>query len=127
MTKKKVWRYYCDHCKKGSCGAASMIRHEARCIRNPLRVCGMCNHIEGKKAPLAELVQIARRFRSEPEDFVMGELREKALGCPVCILSAIIQARGRNPDPEDDFYVNFRYKDEVKNFWDIKNDAELAF
>lgn len=38
MKRKRVWRYYCDFCKKSGCGRAAMAWHEQRCINNPARV-----------------------------------------------------------------------------------------
>jgi hypothetical protein len=113
MTTKTVKRYYCDHCKKGGCSKPTMAKHEARCIKNPLRYCGFCEKGELHPAPLPELVA---------ELVAHGDieaLKKAADGCPACVLSAIVQSKvQRKPEDGDDGnWIQFDYKKEVAEFW----------
>jgi len=117
MRQKRVWRYYCDHCKKGGCGKAAMIKHELHCIKNPDRKCRMCDAGEVNQQPMAELT------RAYVEDGLQG-LRALAEGCPACMLSTIVQYRitpesGYDPDESEEF---FDYKAESVSWWSDVND-----
>lgn len=112
MRTKRVNRYYCDHCRKGSCGKASMVKHEQRCVRNPDRVCGFCRHAGHEQKPLPQLIE------SLSED--LKDIRTLAEDCPGCILAAIVQSGHQHPPDSEDpgFYYNFDFKAEVKTFWE---------
>lgn len=96
MKRKRVWRYYCDHCGKGGCSASHMTHHERHCTTNPKRECGMCQFM-GEVQPNGDTVRAA-----VPDVTGMGFLaaiaavkaalpaiREAANNCPVCILAAL--------------------------------------
>ena len=112
MRKKKVWRYYCDFCKKANCHGGAMKEHEAHCTNNPNRICRMCEVLETRHTPLEELVAILpdanmpdtrtneEVWRDRPQSpfnvalaQVFPLLRKKADGCPVCIFAALRQAK----------------------------------
>lgn len=102
MKQKKVWRYYCDHCKKSGCGKAAMAKHERHCLKNDARECRMCASLNGgTNLPMAELVEAAKQG--------LATLREVADGCPMCMLAAIIREQSRDCD---DFgtWIDTRFK-----------------
>ena len=104
MRTKLVTRYYCDHCSRGSLTKSSMVAHESRCFRNPNRKCELC----------VEVVECsATELNAAFAEGGLPLLREKAHGCPACILSALMQ--GSAGDSED--WHDFDYKKE-KEAWD---------
>jgi len=111
MRTKRVLRYYCDHCRKGSCGKASMAKHEARCIHNPERTCGFCEIAGLATEPIADL-------KKALEDGDLAGVLEKSSGCPACVLAAIVQSRhGPHGSYGDgDRYFEFDYKAQVAKF-----------
>jgi len=124
MKRKKVWRYYCDYCGKGGCGAGAMAKHERRCTKNPKRECGFhigfC-FISEPSVPLDALKVIIRNSKVyevhvNPVDDMISvdmvddealrdSLLDAANGCPACVLAAIRQS-GIN-------LISFNYKEEV--------------
>lgn len=114
MKQRKVWRYYCDHCKKGGCGKAAMLKHESSCTRNPARVCRMCKHGGLTQQPIESLRE---------EVGSLDGLRKAARGCAACMLAAVMQEYpNRNLWAEESgIYVDFR--EEAKRFWDEVNRA----
>lgn len=113
MRKKLVKRYYCDHCSKGSFKEPSMRQHEYGCIRNPDRVCYLCESNRDYKT----LVQAAKANSSEDEwerRNIDGPTQLEALssmvdGCPACLLAVLRQA-------DVMAFEHFHYKDAV-NEW----------
>lgn len=122
MKSKKVWRYYCDHCKKSGCGKAAMLKHEASCCRNPGRVCRMC--VRGECAPLP-LPELAEHIHN------IDALRKAADGCPACMLAAVMQFvprqqpwSGSYEDTPPEQFADVDFKAEAARFWADVNDAE---
>lgn len=127
MRKKKVWRYYCDHCGKGGCGAHAIAKHEWGCIRNPSRTCGMCEKAEFEEKPMDDLIA----------SLVAGGLpglRQATTGCPACMLAAIVQERltrgikslsqlrdSDDYNAEAERYGEFSYAHERERFWKSVN------
>jgi hypothetical protein len=113
MKTKRVLRYYCDHCKKGGQRKDCIARHEIRCIRNPLRICGFCIH-DGRQS--GNLEQLIAALIDEGLD----ALREKANNCPGCILAAIAQSKilHKGDDEDGPVWIDFDYKKAVEEFWD---------
>lgn len=117
MRKKRVWRYYCDFCKKANCHAGAMKEHEVHCTNNPARVCRMCDVLETRHTPLEELIALLpdpdlpdtrtdeEMWSQKPSSLyvalleVLPLLRKQADGCPVCIFAALRQAK-MPPDKE---------------------------
>lgn len=125
MRKKKVWRYYCDHCNKGGCSGGCMKRHEASCCRNPSRVCGMCAAagIGPEQKPTPALVEAL----GGGDKAGVERLREAAQGCPACMLSAIIASDLQEPadlETGGGFHVEFDFKKERDEFWKEVNSAK---
>jgi hypothetical protein len=119
MKKKKVWRYYCDHCGKGGCSAGHMKQHEAGCTKNPTRVCRMCEAAEQEQPPITDLIAAARLDASAEDDGFCkcDNLRAAAHGCPACMLAG---ARLCGVD----CIFDFDYGIEHKRFWGPVNDAK---
>ena len=109
MRQKRVWRYYCEFCKKSGCSAYHMKRHEDRCTMNPDRKCGMCALVDEPQPDLAELIALLPTASWEQEsedngfqtlsyDFhdeltgAVVRLREAANNCPACIMAAVRQS-----------------------------------
>lgn len=131
MRRKKVWRYYCDHCNKGGCGAVAMAKHERRCTMNPNRECGFHIDLEIINEPQVSVEDLRKVLVKEYEkvsnmtcigdlesismedlENINNALLDAANGCPACALAAIRQenaARG-----EQIFGDGFNYKDEVE-------------
>lgn len=119
MRKKRVWRYYCDYCKKAGCSAGHMAAHEKHCCGNPERACRMCwMDVSGDVAqqPMADLVAA---FDREGLDGV----RTLAQGCPACMLAAMIVWRKQQPQSVRDSekaHPEFDFKKE-RNLWFSEN------
>lgn len=111
MRKKRVWRYYCDHCSKGRCQATAISGHELFCTKNPNRQCGMCKISEQPTPPMEQLkVALAQG---------LDNLLETAGHCPACTLAAIRQSGGTTGDYEWD------YQAACETFWqDLKVEQE---
>ncbi len=136
MKKVKRWRYYCDFCKKVGSQGPPMERHEKNCTMNPDRGCGMCDRLDNSfpepievlMAPLKELEVLRAelpRFSELREEtkVAIEKLREKAGGCPACMLAAIRQS-------QTPFIQGlFVYKEEVESFWKEvnENQANIEF
>lgn len=114
MTKKKVWRYYCEHCRRGGCSASSISEHEKRCIYNPVRNCGLCGAKSVSVAPHIDILN----------NEGLCALRN-ALDCPACILAAIVQTRKADKDHnrEEGCYDSFDYQKERDEFLNEKEAA----
>lgn len=124
-TRRQVWLYKCDFCKKANCSAPAMKRHEEHCTANPNRKCGMCEAKGGPEAPLAELISIAREdarkwFNAFTDEGMppanADRLRTAAGGCPACMLAAIRQG-GKAA------HWDFDFTEEAKSFWQDVNSA----
>lgn len=119
MRKKLVKRYYCDHCSKGSFKEPSMRQHEYGCIRNPDRVCYLCESSHDYKALCAEAVarstsngdetpiDDARTINGAKE---LGELSSMVDGCPACLLALLRQSKVMA-------FEHFVYKDEMVKWY----------
>lgn len=129
MTKRRVWRYKCDFCKKANCSSFAIANHEKGCTANPNRVCGMCKHGIGS-VPLADLIQILRDsgikngairyWTKEDRTKIQAQLeplREAAGDCPACMLAAIRQSEYAG-------YIEFDYKAQHEQFWKDVRDNE---
>lgn len=119
MRQRRVWRYYCDFCKKANCHAPAMRTHETHCTNNPNRICRMCDVLETNHTPLEELISLLpdpnmtdtrtdeEIWRGKPSPLyaalaeAMPILRSKANRCPVCVFAALRQ--GKIPADRDLF------------------------
>lgn len=102
--------YYCEHCKRHRMTAASMERHEMRCIYNPGRsMCGWCSKAPTYRAPApADRVP---GFLADPD---VERLRRELDGCPACMLAVVVQARRAGLHDEEAW--DFDYRAEVERF-----------
>jgi hypothetical protein len=126
MNKKKVWRYYCEFCKKSGCSAGHLKKHEKGCTANPNRECGLCRTAGLEQEPTAKLVSIL--MEKIPVEEQMKKLRDITENCPACILSAIRQSGLQHWDFDEDGIekgpnYNFDYKKEAALFWSEINAA----
>ena len=128
--------YYCDFCKKHYLLRPSMESHEKHCTKNPNRICRMCER--------TDINTIIPKYRIEvPEEwwkkdtigsgrFLPGEkydrirketkerieqLRDEVEGCPNCMFT-VIRCNGYEL-PVD---AQFDYQEELKKWWEIKNE-----
>lgn len=125
MKRKRVWRYYCDHCGKGGCSGGHMKRHEGSCCRNPLRVCRMCVYARLAQAQMPDLIEAL----GDGKDAGLKRLREATEGCPVCMLAAIIQSKLQRPEiPGEDngFHIEFDFKKEKEAFLHEANNVKYG-
>lgn len=125
MKEKLVKRFYCDHCGKGRFHRKAMAAHEDKCIYNPARICPLCVISDIPQSPMDDLILGFHASDSEGLD----KLRFMANNCPACILSAIVQGRRKvtvqvdnDRDVEMDEWVNFNYKDEMKDWYAMQSD-----
>lgn len=119
MRQKKVWRYYCDFCRKAGCGKPSIRDHEVHCTKNPDRVCGACVLGGVKQKPITELLAAF-------EDYSLDDLKVAANGCPACVLAALRQDP-RDRDPEEQLAIyEFDFKDEMGKWTDTHFELSLA-
>ena len=119
MKAVKRWRYYCDHCKKVGGHRHVIERHESSCVRNPNRICRMCQMMDVTQQP-TEALRVALRNGG------VASVREVAQGCPACILAAIVGSRnaliaqGNWDHPED--WSTFDFKKEMDSAMSECND-----
>ena len=123
MKQKKVWRYWCDFCKKGGCSASAMRTHELRCTLNPNRECRLCKTAGIRSAPLVGIIESARS--AEAGDAGWAVVMDAAKGCPVCAFAAIRLA-GRTPGMDEPKgraanAITFDLKKELADFWAHEN------
>lgn len=126
MRRKKVWRYYCDFCGKGGCGAGAMTKHEKRCTMNPNRKCGFHDeYIQEPQVSLDELRAILRNadvHSLEAEETLLNELLDAAHGCPACVLAAIRQENATRELGDGIRISGFDYHEEVKRVFSEANE-----
>jgi hypothetical protein len=124
MNRKRVWRYYCDFCKKAGCSAGHMASHEKGCTANPNRICRAHDRLSDHQPqrPIGELVLVLHGKNPTEE---VEALRELTGGCPMCMLAAIRQC-GRQVAADEDgpgFGFPFEFKKELEKAWDNANEA----
>jgi hypothetical protein len=108
--------YYCEHCKRHRIKPEAILRHEPRCIYNPLRSeCGW--HKGLKPAAPADLALV---FKDDPD---VEWLRKMADGCPACMLAAVVQARRLGL--HDEYAWEFDYRAEVDRFREAERYADV--
>jgi|ERR1044072_785675 hypothetical protein len=105
MRKRRVWRYYCDFCKKANCSAHATSEHEKHCTMNPERQCRMC-----KWQPRAKKLSVADLKKELEVSFARLRFMVQ---CPACILAAIKQS---GKSPYDDYH--FEYGKEAEAYWE---------
>ena len=138
MRRKKVWRYYCEFCKKANCSGSSIKKHEERCTLNPNRYCGFCHISELTQPDLQEAIKLL----PEPEVHIkiiedeygkdisydglekatkeaLPKLREFVENCPACIMAALRQKGIPVPLARD-----FDFKAESAGVWADFNEAQ---
>lgn len=134
MEKKKVWRYYCDFCKKSNCSGAAMSKHEKHCTSNPDRECRMCETPRDYRE-LAKIMPERKIERIVGDGLSWGGYMEKWLneteckgkvkdvwdsveGCPICAWT-VFKIAGHNPFD----YMNL--KSETEKWFQAKNEEAL--
>jgi len=129
MITKRVNRYYCEHCKKANCSAASISRHEKACTMNPNRACRMCAMRNLEQREMSDLLVILPNPNIIENDDIltltnvgeveekMGELREATEGCPACILATLRQKE--IPVPA---ISSFNFTEECNEWWSLFNE-----
>ncbi len=137
MIRKKVWRYYCEFCKKSGGSGGHIKKHELHCTLNPDRKCGMCNLAGEDPEKIDVLLSILpdpKKYKM-PDGFgffewpglakeveeVMPELREKTQGCPVCIMAALRQKGISVP-----MITTFDYKEESEIWLSEANEQSMS-
>lgn len=110
--------YYCSHCKRHRLTSQSILKHEPRCIYNPLRnKCGWCSKAPSYRAPAP--ADFALVFKDNPD---VGWLRKEMDGCPACMLSVVAQARRLGITSEEAW--DFDYQGEVKRYREAERYAD---
>ncbi len=117
MTKKKVWRYRCDFCKKANCSSASIRKHERRCTANPNRVCGMCQVVGNEQVNLAGLIALCKTANKYNAERILRNLQELTENCPACILAALRQSHNTEYFVNSNYALRFDFKEECERFW----------
>lgn len=115
MRSKRVWRYYCDFCKKSGCHSGHMREHEKHCVRNPERKCRRCAKTGSLQATREELLTAAA--------VGLDELRRASEGCPVCMLVGATALHDRDPDAAVE---GFSFDSESAEAWRIYNEERQA-
>ena len=123
MHKHKRWRYYCDFCSKSGGHAGWMLIHEAKCFRNPNRICTVCEALQECQTDIAELLatlkediegdDVQLKSNSGPMVIIPAKLRNAANECPACMLAAILQNAKTYDTPEDIPEFDFDFKKEM--------------
>ena len=131
MKKKKMWRYYCDYCKKASCSGGYMSVHEKHCTMNPKRECRMC----GEPVNIAEILPLLPKpvYKSvyDQNDWELYkyidntkeleksvDIIKKFTNCPACILAVM---RQNNKFGQ----AYYDYKKERADWWTRVNEKKL--
>ena len=137
MNRKRVWRYYCEFCKKSGCSAGHMKHHENNCTMNPNRKCGMCEYTENEQASIVDLLkalkadileykkdntfdrynEVGTYLMENVYSVPLNKLRNVSEGCPACILAAIRQS-GISQS------IEFDFKKEKEEFWAGYNESQ---
>ena len=128
MRRKKMWRYYCDYCKKTGGSGYHLKKHEKGCTLNPNRVCGFCGILEQPQSDLVkamELLPEPKEYMKEDEyagitykglgeavEKTMPKLRDLVGNCPACIMAALRQKGIPVPMVE-----SFDFKKECASVW----------
>jgi len=125
MKEKRVWRYYCDYCKKSGCNKYAIEQHELHCTMNPERQCRMCDIIGNEQKPISELKQLLPSPTVKENDWgesayiidgsLLENLRDATNNCPACILATIRQSGFQTGMYE------FSFEKECQKFWDEQN------
>lgn len=129
MTKRRVWRYKCDFCKKSGCSGGHIARHERSCTANPNRICRMHAHTGEVQPALPTLIDLVRaNIVGSDGTAATGKLREACHSCPVCMLSALRQGGFLKIDIDEDginsINFEFDFKLECASFWkDVNEEA----
>ena len=135
MTKRKVWRYYCEFCKRSGCSGGHIAMHEKSCTANPNRVCGFCTRVGENQAPIPELIA-ALMSHGDDLDAGIKALRELANACPGCMLAAIRQSGVQKAsvvtgqpgfEYEEHLHVPFDFRAECASWWRDTNGAEVGY
>lgn len=95
-----------------------IIKHENGCCKNPSRICNYCKMAGTEQMPMNDLIE-ALKYGG------LQQLRKEATNCPMCILSALVQAGrgGTEGKPED---LEFDFKREREQFMRDINDADAG-
>lgn len=120
MRKRRVWRYYCDYCKKSGCSSYWMGIHIKHCTMNPDRHCRMCEAMDEIQPKMEDLIAIfgdnTLKEILNDDGKILDDLRQVAGNCPACMLAAIRQA------PNAAIVPGFDFKKESGEFWADVND-----
>ena len=122
MTRKQVWRYYCEHCKRSGCSGGHIRRHEESCTANPARICRFHETLDEGQPEMAELIAAVREQGDDAKG-VMVALRAAADNCPACILAGLRQSgiqrewAERGDDGYEAPHIEFDFRAEVAQFW----------
>lgn len=108
--------YYCESCKRHRMTAASILKHEVRCIYNPRRSeCGW--HKDTRPSAPGDFALV---FKDDPD---VDRLRLEMDGCPACMLAVVVQARRLGLHDEDAW--DFDYKAEVARYREAERYADV--
>ena len=136
MRRKKVWRYYCEFCKKANCSAPSIKKHEQRCTMNPDRYCGFCDILD-KRQPtnineVIALLPVPTDYLVKDEHFesysdqlsqdiekIMPRVRDSLENCPACIMSAL-----RRKGIPMLMVKSFNFSERCKEVWADYNESQ---
>lgn len=130
MRSKKVYRYYCEFCKKSGCSARHIKHHEERCTLNPNRKCGMCGLLEQEQPDLIGLMALLPKAPFIEDDnggYYQGteltkEFIDASGGCPACTMAAMRQSK-----IPVHAYTNFDFTKECKSIWEEFNNFKQEY
>jgi len=110
MRQKKVWRFYCDHCKQSRGSRRGVEHHERHCVNNPNRQCRHCDMAGSRMEPIHERCEVMIE-----EGF--AELRKFVDNCPMCLLNTALIVN-RHSTYQDHIDIGlFDFQAEMKAFW----------
>ncbi len=105
MKVKKVYRYYCDHCKRNKGTRESMRIHEERCLKNPDRWCPVCEDLGGHKSVIDYIEK--HGIPNWQDDAEIENSRNAILDlvddCPACALAGMVQTGCNSFDFQFDY------------------------
>lgn len=118
MHRKQMWVYHCDFCRKRSCSASHMSRHEKACTGNPCRICRMC----GKDRSLRELLVAVNADidATDPDSIgwrMVDDVKQLEMACECCPACMLYAARMAEYIHGDSVSISVEFDRRKRAWW----------
>lgn len=99
--------YHCDYCKQYRLRKWAMEQHEYHCLRNPARVCKIC-----QCGPTDNDPSWVRAENESASDF-LARIWIVQVECPLCMLAILIQSNTTGVEADWDYETEYKiYREE---------------